>query len=182
MSKCCSAVQPAIHAKLLIDAMNKLNGEAGLHAGRLETGRKDMPNASRWVPAPPSERCVNIMAVTDPASGTRLFQRFMVRSSVDQPRWRSFIRFSESGRNVTEMGAAGSGEILQRRQPDGPYYSEDCALWALFKLVGLPLAAKRQEDLGSKHTSWASFTTLRTPSRQASCPSPSDPSCSKQPS
>ena len=72
--ECCSALQPAIHARLLIDAMKKFNGGAGPHAGQLETGGEDMPNAYRWVPALPSEGGFNVVAVTDPTSGTRLFQ------------------------------------------------------------------------------------------------------------
>ena len=69
--ECCTAVQPALHVRLLHTHMRDRIPRA---AFCLETGGEDMPDAYRLVPANPSEHKFNIVGVRCAKSGEAKYQ------------------------------------------------------------------------------------------------------------
>ncbi len=72
--ECCSAFQPAVHIRALMQQAAMQNKEAELATHVVETGGEDMPEAFRWVPADPREGAFNIIAAFCPKDTSWKFQ------------------------------------------------------------------------------------------------------------
>ena len=60
--ECCSAFQPVVHARALVEQATQQCKLTHLAQQTLETGGEDMPDAYRWVPADPREGALNVIA------------------------------------------------------------------------------------------------------------------------
>ena len=60
--ECCSAFQPVVHARALVEQAAQQGQLSNLAQHTLETGGEDMPEAYRWVPADPKEGALNVIA------------------------------------------------------------------------------------------------------------------------
>ena len=60
--ECCSAFQPVVHARALVEQAAQQGQPSNLAQHTLETGVEDMPEAYRWVPADPKEGALNVIA------------------------------------------------------------------------------------------------------------------------
>ena len=152
--ECCSALQPAVHAKLLFTEASLQGREPEMEQERLETGGEDLPDAYRWIPAAPTEGALNIVSVYDPEAGECRFQevygqvfgkagavvnfhrpqRLLVACA---RRWLMlmFSMYYDDG-SLTDVGRArGRGQR---------------ALRAMFRLAGLPFAEAKQVDLNEE--------------------------------
>eukprot|EP00972_Heterocapsa_arctica_P094674 13959217-Heterocapsa_arctica.AAC.1 len=72
--ECCSAFQPAVHERALMQQAALQGKDAVLAQHTIETGGEDMPEAFRWVPADPKEGAFNIVAAFCPRANRWIFQ------------------------------------------------------------------------------------------------------------
>ena len=72
--ECCSAFQPAVHARALAQQAVLQGCNDLLSQQMLETGGEDMPEAYRWVPADPREGSLNVIATWSVDDNCWLFQ------------------------------------------------------------------------------------------------------------
>ena len=60
--ECCSAFQPVVHARALVEQAAQQGQLSNLAQHTLETGGEGMPEAYRWVAADPKEGALNVIA------------------------------------------------------------------------------------------------------------------------
>ena len=149
--ECCSAFQPVVHARALVEQATLQGQLPGLSQQTLETGGEDMPEAYRWVPAHPKEGALNVVAawsvpdncwmhqeiygqVFGRAAAVINFHRIQRLLVAVIRRW-LLVLVSMYYDDVTlqDLAAArGRGQRYVR---------------ALFRMAGLPLAEPKQVDL-----------------------------------
>ncbi len=82
--ECCSAFQPAVHARALVQQACLHQATEQLAQQTLETGGEDMPDAYRWVPACPQEGALNVVATWSAPDSAWVSRRCTARSSAAQ--------------------------------------------------------------------------------------------------
>ena len=117
----------------------------------LETGGEDMPDAYRWVPAHPGEGALNVVATWCPASRAWVFQEMYGQVF---GRAAAVINFHRVQRILVAMVRRWLLVLCTMDYDDASLMDLVAArgrgqryVRALFRMVGLPLAPKKQVDL-----------------------------------
>ena len=71
---CCSAFQPVVHARALVEQAAQQGQLSILARHTLETGGEDMLEAYRWVPADPKEGALNVIATWSVGDNCWMYQ------------------------------------------------------------------------------------------------------------
>ena len=149
--ECCSAFQPAVHARALAQQATLQGAEASLAKHYFETGGEDMPEAYRWVPADPREGSLNVIATWSVDDKCWLFQEMYGQVF---GRAAAVINFHRIQRILVAMVRRWLLMLCSMYYDDVSLQDLAAAkgrgqryIRAMFRLVGLPLAEPKQVDL-----------------------------------
>ena len=119
--ECCSAFQPAAHARALAQQAVLHGCDVLLFQQTLETGGEDMPEAYRWVPADPGEGSLNVIATWSVDDNCWLFQEMFGQVC---SRAAAVIKISQdtavAGCHSEKMAPHVMLHVLRRRVPARP--------------------------------------------------------------
>ena len=161
--ECCSAFQPAVHARALAQQAVLQGSEASLFQQILETGGEYMPEAYRWVPADPQEGALNVIATWSADDNCWLFQEMYGQVF---GRAAAVVNFHRVQRLLVAMVRRWLLVLCSMLYGDVSFKDLAAAkgrgqryIRALFRVVGLPLQESKQvglngnaDFLGMNHT------------------------------
>ena len=149
--ECCSAFQPAVHARALAQQAVLQGCDDLLSQQMLETGGEDMPEAYRWVPADPREGSLNVIATWSVDDNCWLFQEMFGQVF---GRAAAVINFHRIQRLLVAIVRRWLLMLCSMYYDDVSLQDLAAArgrgqryIRSLFRIVGLPLQESKQVDL-----------------------------------
>ena len=149
--ECCSAFQPVVHARALVEQAAQQGQLSNLALHTLETGGEDMPEAYRWVPADPKEGALNVIATWSVDDDCWMYQEMFGQVFGKAA---AVINFHRIQRLLVAMNRRWLLVLCSMYYDDASLQDLAAAkgrgqryVRALFRMVGLPLAQPKQVNL-----------------------------------